>query len=88
MSNRTDLVGAVARETGLSKADAGRAVEAALAFIASEAAAGRPVTLAGFGRFALRTRPARQGRNPRTGAAIEIAASSALAFRPARARPQ
>jgi DNA-binding protein HU-beta len=83
--NRKDLVGAVAEETGLSAADAERAVTAALDKIVAGVAAGEKVSLSGFGTFESRERAARAGRNPQTGEAIEIAASVAPAFKPASA---
>ncbi|MFC5729089.1 HU family DNA-binding protein [Nocardioides vastitatis] len=81
--NRTQLVDAVAADTGLSAIEAGRAVAAALDQITRAVAAGDAVTLAGFGTFERRDRAARAGRNPQTGEAIEIAATRAPAFKPA-----
>lgn len=81
--NRTQLVDAVAADTGLSGVDAGRAVAAVLDHLARAVAAGEPVTLAGFGTFERRERAARAGRNPQTGEAIEIAATRVPAFKPA-----
>jgi DNA-binding protein HU-beta len=83
--NRTDLVAAIAEETGLSTALAGAALTACLDAIAGAVAAGGAVTLPGFGSFEARQRAARSGRNPQTGAPIEIAASTAPAFKPAAA---
>ncbi|CAB4714412.1 MAG: integration host factor subunit alpha [Actinobacteria bacterium] len=83
--NHTDLRKAVAAATGLSGADADRAVTATLATIADALAARDKVTLPGFGTFETRERAARTGRNPQTGAALEIAASTSPAFKPATA---
>ncbi len=83
--NRTDLVAAIAEETGLSTALAGAALTACLDAIAGAVAAGDAVTLPGFGSFEARRRAARSGRNPQTGAPIEIAASTSPAFKPAAA---
>ncbi len=83
--NRTELVDAVAEETGLSAADTAKAVSAALDKIARTVAEGESVALSGFGTFERRERSARSGRNPQTGEAIEIAATQAPAFKPAAA---
>jgi DNA-binding protein HU-beta len=79
--NKTELVDAVADAADLSKLSAQRAVEAALAAIAGALAAGDAVTLAGFGSFQVKARPARTGRNPKTGEAIAIAATRSAAFK-------
>lgn len=83
--NRTELVEAVAEETGLSAADTARVVTAALDRIAQAVADGDSVVISGFGTFERRERAARSGRNPQTGEPIEIAASRAPAFKPAAA---
>lgn len=81
--NRSDLIAAVAEQTGLSAQQAGEAVGAALEGIVRGVASGDSVALAGFGTFERRERAARAGRNPQTGEAIQIAASVAPAFKPA-----
>lgn len=86
--NRKDLVEAVAREAELTAAQADAALTAALDGIAAAVAAGEKVNLPGFGTFEQRARAARSGRNPQTGAAIEIAATVAPAFKPAAAFKQ
>ncbi len=86
--NRKDLVETVAREAGLSAAQADAAVAAALDGVVAAVAAGDKVTLPGFGSFEPRERAARSGRNPQTGEALEIAASVAPAFKPAAAFKQ
>lgn len=83
--NRTALIAAVAEKAGLEKNQADAAVSAALDAIAAAVADGQTVTLSGFGTFEPRERAARTGRNPQTGAAIEIAASTSPAFKPAAA---
>lgn len=80
--NRQDLRDAVAKGARLSSTDAERAVTAVLDAIASTLARGEKVSLSSFGIFEVRERSARVGRNPQTGAEIQIAASSAPAFKP------
>ena len=82
--NTAELADKVAVEHTLGKAEAKRMVETVLATIAHAAGQGEEVSLGGFGRFKITERAARQGRNPATGAAIEIAASRKLAFAPAK----
>lgn len=82
--NKSDLVNALAGKTKMSKADAGRTVEALFApngVIASELRKGAKVQITGFGNFEARKRSARKGRNPRTGKEIQIKASVAPVFR-------
>lgn len=79
--NRTQLVDEVAARTGLGAASSD-AVGAVLDVIAEALAAGDKVTLPGFGIFEPRARPARTGRNPRTGEALEVPATTVPAFRP------
>ena len=82
--NTTELAERVATEHALGKGQAKKVVEAILAAIVRAAASGEEVALGGFGKFGITDRPARQGRNPATGAAMEIAASRKLAFTPAK----
>lgn len=79
--NKTDLIDAVAEDTGLSKADAGRAVDAVFDSISGALKKGGKVSLVGFGTFLVRARAARQGRNPKTGETITIAAGKSPAFK-------
>ena len=83
--NKSDLVDALASETGLSKADAVRAVDAIFSpdagIIARNLRQNDKVQITGFGTFEARQRKARTGRNPQTGEAIQIAASKAPAFK-------
>jgi len=83
--NKSDLVDAIADSSGLSKADAGRALDATVDTITSALKAGQSVSLVGFGTFAVRDRAARTGRNPRTGDTIQIAASKNPAFKAGKA---
>lgn len=82
--NKTELVDVVADAADLSKASAGRAVDALLESISSSLQDGEPVSLVGFGTFAVKDRPARTGRNPQTGASIEIKASRVPGFKPGK----
>jgi DNA-binding protein HU-beta len=79
-----DLIDHVSREAGMEKGAAKKAIEAVLAGIVDAAKKGEEVNLPGFGRFKVKDSPARQGRNPATGATIEIAASKKLGFSPAK----
>lgn len=82
---KTELVNAVVEKTGLSKKDATSSVEATFSSITDSLAKGEKVSLIGFGNFEVRERSARKGRNPQTGAEIDIAASKAPAFKPGKA---
>ena len=83
--NNGDLVDRIAAENGVSKADARKLVDAVFAAIADAASRGEEVALNGFGKFKVKDSPAREGRNPSTGATIQIAASRKLTFAPAKA---
>jgi DNA-binding protein HU-beta len=83
--NNSDLADSIAAETGLSKADARKLVDGVFAAIADAASKGEEVSLNGFGKFKVKDSPAREGRNPSTGATIQIAASKKLTFAPAKA---
>ncbi len=78
--NKTELIEAIAKETGLKKKDAEAAVGAFIGAIGGALAKGEKVQLVGFGTFETKTRAAREGRNPRTGKTIKIAASKYPAF--------
>jgi len=79
--NKSDLVSAIADHSDLSKADATRALEATTRAITGALAKGDSVAITGFGSFLVRARAARSGRNPQTGATIQIKASNAPAFK-------
>ena len=83
--NKTELVAAVAAKANLSKKDAEAAVAAFTASIEEAMKAGDKVQLVGFGTFEVRERGARQGRNPQTGAVVEIAASKVPVFKAGKA---
>ena len=68
--NKNDLIDAIAADADLSKASAGRALDAAIGAITGALAKGGSVSLVGFGTFSVKARAARQGRNPRTGETI------------------
>lgn len=78
--NKTQLIDVVALKTGLKKAQAEAAVNAMNEAITEALAAGDKVQLIGFGTYEVKTRAARDGRNPKTGETIKIAASKAPAF--------
>ena len=78
---KSDISSHVASQASLSKADADTAVNAVFSAITDALAREEPVTIAGFGTFSTKRRPARQGRNPRTGESITIAASVAPSFK-------
>ena len=79
--NKNDLIDAMASSAGLSKADAGRALEAFTGAVTSALSAGGSVKITGFGTFSVSHRAATTGRNPRTGEAIQIAASNQPKFK-------
>ncbi len=83
--NKSELIDQVADAADLSRASAGRAVDAALDAITGSLKQSEPVSLVGFGTFLVRERAARKGRNPQTGENIDIAASRAAAFKPGKA---
>jgi len=83
--NKSELIDAVAESADISKASAGRAVDAVIDSITGALKKNDQVTLVGFGTFTVRQRAARSGRNPRTGETIKIKASSVPAFKPGKA---
>ena len=82
--NIGELAKGVAGTTGTSEAEAKAAIAAVFEQIAGAAAKGEEVSIAGFGKFSVKDRPERQGRNPSTGEAITIAASKKVSFTPAK----
>ena len=78
--NKNDLVSKVSDETGLSKSDSAKAVDSVIETITSELKGGGDVRLVGFGTFLVSKRKATTGRNPQTGAAIQIPASNQPKF--------
>ena len=83
--NKTELIAAVAEKAEISKKDAEKAVKAFTDAVAEELAKGGKVQLVGFGNFEVSERPAREGRNPRTGETMTIAASKTPKFKPGKA---
>ncbi len=83
--NKSELIDAISESAGLSKLDAGRALDSAMEAIKNALKEGDMVTLGGFGSFYTGERAARTGRNPRTGADIEIEAAKVPKFRPGKA---
>ena len=83
--NKTELIDAVADEAEVSKAEAGRAVDAVISSITKALKKGDSVTLVGFGTFQVRKRAARTGRNPKTGDTIKIKASKNPEFKAGKA---
>ncbi len=82
---KNELAEQVAARTGLATSQARQVVEAAIEVVSDELAAGGEVALAGFGKFSVSQRAAREGRNPATGQTIHIAASKAAKFSAASA---
>ncbi len=78
--NKTELVDALAKKTGASKAAAAHSIEALVEIITTAVAKGGDVALVGFGTFKSAKRAARTGRNPQTGAALKIAAATVPKF--------
>ncbi|CAK0775581.1 DNA-binding protein HU-beta [Gammaproteobacteria bacterium] len=82
--NKSELVDKVAEKADLSKASAGKAVDALVEAVAESLQEGESVTLIGFGTFSVRERAGRSGRNPRTGEILEIKASKTVGFKPGK----
>ena len=83
--NKTELVAAMAEKTELSKKDAEKALKAFTDVVAEEVKKGEKVQLVGFGTFEVAEREAREGRNPRTGETMTIAASKSPKFKAGKA---
>ena len=83
--NKTELIAAVAEKTELSKKDAEKAIKAFTDVVAEELKKGEKIQLVGFGTFEVAERPAREGRNPRTGETMPIAATKAPKFKAGKA---
>jgi DNA-binding protein HU-beta len=79
--NKNDLIAAVAEKTGLTKAQAGEAVDATFEAVTSTLKSGDEVRIIGFGNFTVSERAATEGRNPRTGETIQIPASKTPKFK-------
>ena len=83
--NKSDLVNAISSESGLTRADAARALDATVGAITSALSKGDQVNIVGFGSFKTSKRSARAGRNPQTGESIQIAAATLPRFSPGKA---
>ncbi|MFA7602118.1 MAG: HU family DNA-binding protein [Novosphingobium sp.] len=83
--NNNDIAEALAADHGLTKADARKLVDSVFATITTAASKGEEISLNGFGKFKVKASPAREGRNPATGAAMQIPASKKLTFAAAKA---
>ncbi len=83
--NKGELIAAMADAAGISKADAAKAMDAALDAIANTLKDGNKVAILGFGTFSVSHRPAREGRNPATGETIKIAARNVVKFKAGKA---
>ncbi len=79
--NKAELIDAIAADAGLTKADAGRALDAFVTATSKALKKGDRVALVGFGSFSVSKRAARTGRNPQTGKAIKIAAKKVAKFK-------
>lgn len=82
--NKGELIDSIAIQSGLTKADSARALDATLDAITAELMKGGRVTLPGFGSFSTSKRSARSGRNPQTGATIKIKARTVAKFKPGK----
>lgn len=83
--NKPELIDAIASHANLTKADAGRALDALIKIIESTLRAGDSIALVGFGSFEVKERAERTGRNPQTGTAITIAAAKVPSFKAGKA---
>jgi len=83
--NKSELIDAIAGSADLSKADAGRALDAVTSAVTQTLANGDSLSLVGFGTFSVKHRAARAGRNPQTGAEIQIKASNVPSFKAGKA---
>ena len=80
--NKSDLIESMATNAGISKAAAGKALDAMMKSITGELMTGGRVSLVGFGSFSVSSRAARDGRNPQSGATIKIPARKVVKFKP------
>ena len=82
--NKSELISAIAEQANLSKADAGRSLDALIKTIETTLKTGDSISLVGFGNFAVKDRAERTGRNPQTGQEITIAAARTPSFKPGK----
>jgi len=83
--NKAELIDAISDSAGLTKADAGRALDGTITAVTDALAKGDSVSLIGFGTFAVKDRAERQGRNPQTGETITIKAAKIPSFKAGKA---
>ena len=83
--NKSELIDAIASEADISKASAGRALDSMINSITGALSKGDSVSLVGFGTFTVKERAARTGRNPQTGATIQIKAATVPGFKAGKA---
>lgn len=83
--NKTELIGEVAGKAGITKKDAEKVINAFFTIVEDSLKTGDKIQLIGFGTFEVRDRQARKGRNPQTGAEIDIPAARVPAFKPGKA---
>ena len=83
--NKTEFIAAVAEKAEISKKDSEKALKAFVDVVTEQLKAGDKVQLVGFGTFEVVDKPAREGRNPRTGETMKIAASKSPKFKPGKA---
>ena len=79
--NKAEIIGSISEKSGLSKAEAGRALDAFVETVTEGLANGERIALVGFGSWTAEQRDARTGRNPRTGESIQIAAKRVVKFK-------
>ena len=80
--NKSELISSMAEKSGLTKADAGKALDAMIASVTEGLTNGDRIALVGFGSWTVEQRNARTGRNPRTGEEIQIPAKKVVKFKP------
>ncbi|MGO4838009.1 HU family DNA-binding protein [Rhizobiaceae sp. 2RAB30] len=85
MTTASEIADKIASDQGITKAQAKTIVDSVFKLISDAATSGAETSIAGFGKFKVKETPAREGRNPSTGATIKIAASKKLTFTPAKA---
>ena len=82
---KSEIVDAISEKAGLTKSDASKAYDALVEVFTEELKKGNKISIVGFGTFAVSERAAREGRNPRTGETVQIAARRAVTFKPGAA---
>ena len=82
---KSELIDCIANDAGIKKAEAEKALKSVVENVTSQLKSGESINLWGLGVFSITDRPARKGRNPRTGEEIDIPAAKAVKFKPAKA---